>query len=126
MAIGAGPVVLTQLLRAADLLADDGVDLTVVNLPWNNRVDQVWLSGLAADADWLFVVEDQYARGGQADMLARELLELCASPAPRFHGIGLTGIPQCGTEDEVLSAHGLRADVLAATVRDALSGNGDG
>jgi transketolase len=115
-AIGAGPVVLAQLLRAAELLQADGVDLTVVDLPWLNRVDRAWLQGLASGCSRLFVVENAFARGGQADMIARELLEYGHSPVPRFTGIGLTQIPRCGTEGEVLAAHGLGAEQLAATI----------
>jgi transketolase len=119
IAIGAGPVVLTQLLRgAADL------DLTVVNLPWLNRVDHEWLAGLAAAADEIVVVDNHYTHGGQADLVARALLEI-GSP-PRFHGIGLTQVPVCGTDDEALDAHHLSAARLVRRIRDrvpAMKGN---
>ena len=118
VAIGAGPVVLTQLLRAAEQLAPDDIDLTVVNLPWLNRVDPVWLADVTATARYLFVVDNHYTRGGQADLIARGLLELAPTRMPRFRGIGLTEIPRCGTEDEALTAHGLHADNLAQVVRD--------
>lgn len=125
-AVGAGPVVLAQLLRTAELLQSDGVDLTVVDLPWLNRVDRVWLRGLASASSHLFVVENQYTRGAQADLLARELLECGLSPIPRFKGIGLTEIPRCGTDSEVLAAHGLGAEQLAATILAALGAADNG
>jgi transketolase len=121
VAIGAGPVVLTQLLRAAVLLAEDGVDLAVVNLPWLNRVDPVWLADLAAGTAHLFVVDNHYARGGQADLIARALIEAPRPPALRFRSVGLDDIPSCGTEDEALAAHGLRADQLAELIRKHLT-----
>lgn len=120
VAIGSGSVVLAELLRAADLLAADGVELTVVNLPWLNRVDPGWLAELVTDAEELFVVEDHYERGGQADLIARALLSLPPLVLPRFHGIGLTGIPRCGTPEEVLDAHGLSAGRLADAIRIAV------
>ncbi|MEN3308450.1 MAG: transketolase [Micromonosporaceae bacterium] len=116
VAIGAGPVVLTQLLRAADRLASAGVRLTVVDLPWLNRVDPDWLCQLATGCTALFVVENHYTHGGQADLVARALLELGLAAPPRFHGIGLTGIPRCGADLEVLAAHGLDAASLASTL----------
>lgn len=118
VAIGSGPVVLNQLLGAADLLAEQGVELTVVNLPWLNRVDQEWLAGLVEDAHALFVVENHYTRGGQADTVARALLESGTRPSV-FRGIGLTEVPRCGTETEVLGAHGLLATQLADAVHAA-------
>jgi len=120
VAVGSGPVVLTELLRAADLLAGDGIDLTVVNLPWLNRVDPAWLADLADRADQLFVVENHYTHGGQADLLARALLELKLPTTPRLHGIGLTEVPTCGTAGEALEAHGLSAARLAGSVRTEL------
>ncbi len=120
VAIGAGPVVLTELLRAAELLYADGIDLTVVNLPWLNRIDDGWLTNVAATYEHVFVVDNHYTRGGQADLLARRLLELGPPVLPLFRGIGLTGVPYCGTDDEVLAAHGLRADHLAAAIRDGV------
>ncbi|WP_206681197.1 transketolase C-terminal domain-containing protein [Actinomadura sp. J1-007] len=108
VAVGAGPVVLGQLLLAAET-----TDLTVVNLPWLNRVDPDWLAGLAARAERIVVVENHYTHGGQADLVARALLELGLAAPPRFHGVGLTEVPACGTSDEVLFVHGLSAARLA-------------
>ncbi|MET8624483.1 transketolase C-terminal domain-containing protein [Kitasatospora sp. NPDC004669] len=120
VAVAAGPVVLTQLLRAADLLMTDGIRLRVVNLPWLNRVDEQWLTELAAEADTLVVVENHYRHGGQADTVARALLEARVPRLPDFHGIGLTEVPVCGTEDEALDAHGLSAPRLAEQILKAV------
>ncbi|MFF3686549.1 transketolase C-terminal domain-containing protein [Streptomyces sp. NPDC002187] len=119
VAIGSGPVVLAQLLYAAESLAADGIELTVVELPWLNRADPQWLAQLAARATTLTVVENHYTQGGQADTVARALLELGLDTAPRFHGIGLTEVPRCGTETEALAAHGLDAAALADALRAA-------
>ncbi|WP_328552708.1 MULTISPECIES: transketolase C-terminal domain-containing protein [unclassified Streptomyces] len=113
VAIGSGPVVLTQLIRAAGLLSAEGIELTVVDLPWLNRVDSGWLAELAGRSGVLFVVENHYTHGGQADLIARSLLELGLPDTPAFEGIGLTEVPKCGTEAEVLDAHGLSARHLA-------------
>ncbi|WP_018685494.1 transketolase C-terminal domain-containing protein [Actinokineospora enzanensis] len=113
VAIGSGPVVIPQLLHAAELL---DTDLTVVNLPWLNRVDAEWLARLVAEADHLVVVENHYTRGGQADLVARCLLESGLPRLPTFSGLGLTELPACGAPDEVLDAHGLSAAALAAHI----------
>ena len=111
IAIGAGPIVLAELLKAAPTL-----DLTVVNLPWLNRVDPAWLAALTAGAESVVVVDNHYAHGGQADLIARALLELDLPATPRFHGIGLTELPVCGTPDETLDHHRLSADRLVDTL----------
>lgn len=117
VAIGAGPVVLSQLLKAAELLVADGISLTVVNMPWLNRADREWLAEVVAQAEHLVVVENHFTRGGQADLLARALVELRLPRVPTFRGIGLTEVPVCGTEDEALEAHGLSAARLADAIR---------
>ncbi|MEU7575501.1 1-deoxy-D-xylulose-5-phosphate synthase N-terminal domain-containing protein [Micromonospora sp. NPDC049240] len=123
LAIGSGPVILTELLRAAEQLGPDGIDLTVLNLPWLNRVDRLWLADCVAGASHIFVVQNQYDHGGQADMLARAILELPGGRPPVFRGIGLDEIPVCGSADEALAAHGLRADQLAKVIRKEVAVN---
>lgn len=117
VAIGAGPVVVAQLLHAADLLAVDGIALTVVDLPWHNRIDPVWLAALLGDTTHVLVVEHQYERGGQADLIARHLVEMGPWGGTHFRGLGLTAVPRCGSDDEVLAAHGMRAHDIAEIVR---------
>ncbi|WP_079315040.1 transketolase C-terminal domain-containing protein [Microbispora sp. GKU 823] len=121
--IGAGPTVLGQVLGACELLAPEGLDPTVVNLPWLNEVDPEWLTGLLREADHVIVVENHYRRGGQADTVARALLAAPPPHRPSFHGIGLTEIPRCGADDEALGAHGLDAASLAAAIRDVTTGD---
>ena len=38
-----GPVMLHEVLTAAELLAEHGEDVTVVDMPWLNRFDREWL-----------------------------------------------------------------------------------
>ncbi|MEV4937187.1 transketolase C-terminal domain-containing protein [Streptomyces zaomyceticus] len=116
VAFGAGPVVLAQLLGAADLLAAQDIELTVVDLPWHNRIDPAWLGELLTGIGHVFVVEHQYGSGGQADLIARHLLETGAGDGISFRGIGLTEVPRCGTDAEVLAAHGMDASHLARRI----------
>jgi transketolase len=112
-------MVVSHLLETADLLRrDDGLQLAVAALPWLNHVDPDWLGGLAAEFDQIVVVEHQYTRGGQADLVARALLELRLERRPAFHGVGLTAVPACGSPDEVLGHHRLAPADLAARIRE--------
>ena len=42
-----GPVLLHEVLTAAELLAEHRIDVTVVAVPWLNRFDREWLDGVA-------------------------------------------------------------------------------
>ncbi len=44
LAFAYGPVMLHELLTAAELLAEHGVDVAVIDMPWLNRFDRDWLA----------------------------------------------------------------------------------
>jgi len=119
--IAAGPVALGEAWRASVLLEQrDGLRVGVVNLPWLNRVDSAWLAAVARGTPWLFTLDDHSVHGGQGQMLLAALAELALPRAPRARRLGVTGIPRCGSNAEVLAAHGLDAAGIAAQVRAAL------
>jgi len=116
--IAYGPVMLTQAYRAAALLAERGsLDLAVVDLPWLNRVDPGWLAELAARYPWLLTLDNHYVHGGQGQMLLSALAELSDRPLPRARRLGVTQVPLCGGNTEVLRAHRLDAESLAADIQ---------
>ena len=53
-----GPVLLHEALTASELLADDGLGLAVVNMPWLNSVDRDWLAETVEPYAHVFVLED--------------------------------------------------------------------
>jgi hypothetical protein len=55
-------------------------------------------------------------------MLLAELAELDLRPLPRARRLGVTRIPMCGGNTEVLKAHGLDAEGLAEEIRAAVRG----
>ncbi len=113
--IGYGPVLLAEAMRAAEQLSrDPGLEVAVVNLPWLNRFDPEWLEGLVAGAPKLFTLDNHYLDGGQGERLAA-LLAGRGSPM-RLVRIGLTAVPPCGTNPEVLRACGLDAESLARRI----------
>jgi transketolase len=111
-----GPVMLSQAVVAAQLLRrDHGLGLTVVNLPWLNRVDTDWLRMTVQNYRVLLTLDNHYVAGGQGEMLAATLAETGLLDGRRLRRLGLTDLPACGQNDEVLRAHGLDAESLAAT-----------
>jgi transketolase len=107
-----GPVMLHEALTASELLAERGIGLEVVDLPWLNRFDGDWLDGLRGDR--LFVLEDHSAVGGLGDALRRE--QACEVVV-----FGVEGWPACGTPAEALRAHRLDGASLAERVAASLA-----
>jgi transketolase len=119
--IGYGPVMLVEAWRAADLLAADGVRAAVINLPWLNRIDERWLAEVL-DRPVTVTLDNQYVSLGQGVMIAAAM----ARAGMRSHvvSIGLTDIPACGSNDEVLAHHGLDGASIVRRVEVALSQTG--
>jgi transketolase len=117
VAFAYGPVMTSQAVLAADTLASEGIGVKVVSLPWLNRVDAAWLGEVVGGVSWMVCVDDQYAHGGQGDMLIAALAERGWPPGLRVKKLGLSDVPACGQNDEVLRHHGLDAAGIAAAIR---------
>jgi transketolase len=113
--VAAGPVMVAGGWRAAELLAEDGVEAGVVALPWLRGVDGAWLAEVAAGAQ-IFTLDNHYVTGGQGDAVLSALATDAPEAASRVHKIGVTEVPKSGGNDEVLRAHGLDAEGLRSQV----------
>ena len=119
--IGYGPIMLSQAYRAAELVAARaGIDLSVVNLPWLNRVDPDWLRALVTGQRWLFTLDNHYLHGGQGELILCRLAELALPSPPRCRRLGLDRVPLGGGNTEVLRAHHLDAESLAEEIARCL------
>jgi transketolase len=108
-----GPWLLANAYAAAEQLeARDGSSVKVVNLPWLNRVDVGWLKDIVGASPFVVTLDNHYLHGGQGELLAARIAETF-DRAPRVTRIGVTSIPACGGNDEVLRHHRLDADSLA-------------
>ena len=108
--VGYGPVLLEQACLAAQELG-----ASVVDLPWLNHVDREWLAQTISGYDHLVTLDNHFIAGGQGEMLAAAVAEL-PGHRPRVTRIGLTEIPACGTNPEVMRYHGLDAQGLAERI----------
>ncbi len=109
-----GPVALSEAWRAAEKLDAMGVALRIVNQPWLDRVDNEWLAKEVGGYSKIVTVDNHYIEGGQGNMLAAAIASF--GEKKQVHRIGLTEIPACGTNDEVLKHHRLDAESLVEDI----------
>jgi transketolase len=116
-----GPVLLGEAVRAArSLQSERGISVEVINLPWLNRVDALWLGEAVRRFEHVFALDDHYLRGGQGDLLADALAAM--SSHPPLHRLGVRGLPPCGSSEEVLARCGLDAASVAREIERAALG----
>ena len=119
--IGYGPWLLSNAYEAAnEIEKSSGTSVRIVNLPWLNRVDRGWLREAIGDCRSVMTLDNHYVHGGQGEMVAAAIAELGLEPAVRVTRIGVTELPECGTNDEVLAYHGLDVASLVKTMRQAV------
>lgn len=102
-----GPVLVSQAWAAAGQLDGWGV----IALPWLRGIDGDWLAGAAAGR--IVCLDNHVLPGGQGEAI---LAALPDEARARTTLIGVDRVPECGTNDEVLRAHGLDAASLAERV----------
>jgi transketolase len=121
IAFGYGPWMLSNAFVAADEIEKTtGVSIRLVNLPWLNRLDEAWLRETIGLRRSIVTLDNHYVRGGQGEMIAAAVARLALQPAARVMSLGITELPECGTNDEVLAYHGLDVAGLVKQLRTAV------
>ena len=119
---GYGPWMLANAFESARQLEEEaGVSVRLVNLPWLNRVDPAWLRGVIGTCRSVVTLDNHYVHGGQGEMVAAAIAELGLESSPRVSRVGVASLPECGTNDEVLTHHRLDIPSLVQAFRAALS-----
>ncbi len=113
---GYGPVMLHEALVAAEYLKKIGFGLKVINMPWLNKIDIVWLKKVVSNQKRIFVLEDHSAIGGLGDRLLNALVQINSIEGKEFVNFGLKDYPECGTPLEVLEYHQLDGKSLAKRI----------
>lgn len=99
-----------EALEAAQALAKDGIQITVVNCRFLKPLDLDTLGRIVGTHDRILTVEEGAVVNGFGAYLARELEEMPASSGIRVHSLGIP--------DEFVS-HGSRAELLREIDLDA-------
>jgi transketolase len=112
--VGYGPVLLANAYRAAEELAAQGVEATVIDLPWLNRIDDEWVGAELAAFPLIVTLDNHYLEFGQGVMIGAALARV--GTRARLVHIGIDEIPACGNNADVLRHHGLDAASIARAV----------
>jgi transketolase len=111
-----GPV--ANCLRAADLLAAEGIRAEVVNVATLKPLDEELIVRSAARTRHVVTVEDHTVRGGLGGAVAELLGEHLPTPLRR---IGVSGFGESGDPKALYARHGLDADGIAQVVKKLLN-----
>ncbi|MEM7096812.1 MAG: transketolase C-terminal domain-containing protein [Pseudomonadota bacterium] len=108
------PVMLIEAMGAADLLANDGIDVQVIDMPWLNTVDDRWLADTVGGRP-LITLDNHTVAGGMGETLAGP------SGTTIILQIGVDEIPRCGSNQEVLEHHKVDSGSLFIRIKDFLA-----
>jgi len=118
--IAYGPIILPLLLKTAEILAQEGIEAKVVNLPWINTVDLNWLKeNLSSISHWI-CVENHMSFGGQGDFLQNEIKKAPQLRGIRVDKIGIDQVPKSGNVPEIIEYFKLDPKSLSSRIKDFL------
>ena len=112
--VGYGPIPLANACQAAAELAQSGFHAAVIDLPWLNRIDEDWVRRVLGRFPLVVTLDNHYLRFGQGEMIAAALARTRRPAA--LVSLGLSDIPVCGSNGEVLEYHGLDAPSIVRAV----------
>ena len=119
--IGAG-ITLHEAIKAADLLADEGINARVVDLYSVKPIDVEAIRSAGRETGAIITVEDHWPEGGIGDAVLSALAE--EQPHPVVVKLAVAGMPGSGKPAEMLHAAGIDADCIAAAARELVTRTG--
>src|SRR4029079_12918278 len=80
-----GLITTAEAYKAAEELADEGIDALVIECPFLNRIDGAWFAGKLKGVKLLVTIDNHYVNGGFGDQLLSALARegACLSPPVR-------------------------------------------
>ncbi|MFD5424334.1 transketolase [Streptomyces sp. NPDC127084] len=104
-----------EALRAAEVLAADGIDVRVIDLYSVKPVDVDTLNDAAGATGCLLTVEDHHPEGGIGDAVADAFAD--GRPMPRLVRLAVRNMPASATPEQQAQASGIDAESIAAAVK---------
>jgi transketolase len=113
--VGAG-ITVHEALKAADLLAEDGIAVRVVDLYSIKPLDaETLLAASEATSGRIVTVEDHWPEGGLGEAVRSALAD--ADEPPHVLSLAVTEMPGSAKPEELLAAAGIDAAHIAAAAR---------
>jgi transketolase len=117
--IGAG-ITVHEALKAADVLAEDGIAARVIDLYSIKPLDVETLAAAAeATGGRLLTIEDHWAEGGLGEAVVAALAD--SDEPPRVVRLAVREMPRSGTPAECLAAAGIDAEHIATAARELVA-----
>ncbi|MFE3328979.1 transketolase [Streptomyces sp. NPDC059176] len=104
-----------EALRAADVLASDGIRVRVIDLYSVKPVDAETLHDAADATGCIVTVEDHRREGGIGDAVAEAFAD--GRPVPRLTRLAVSHMPASAAPEEQLHTAGIDAESIAAAVK---------
>ncbi|HKQ38294.1 MAG TPA: transketolase [Verrucomicrobiae bacterium] len=114
--VGAG-VTLFESLKAADTLAGEGINITVIDAYSIKPLGKDVIKAAAAKTNnVVLTVEDHYPEGGLGDTVAGEL----APDGVRVHKLAVFDLPRSGKPEELLAKYGIDSAAIVRKVKSLI------
>ncbi len=111
--MGAG-VTFFEAIKAADILAREGIGITVIDAYSIKPLAREVIKTAAAKTNNLVLtVEDHYPEGGLGDAVAGEL----SPDGMRVHVLAVRELPHSGKPEELLAKYGIDAAAIVKKVK---------
>lgn len=111
-----GPVMTTEAVKATRVLSAEGISASVVNLPWLNNIDIEWLLETVRPYKMVVTIDDHYVSLGQGVQIRSALAG--SGIKAKIFSLGLTQIPVCGHNHEVLKYHQLDFESVVHIIKN--------
>jgi transketolase len=113
--VGAG-ITVHEALKAAELLAEEGIAARVIDLYSIKPLDsETLIAAVEMTQGRLVTIEDHWPEGGLGDAVRAALAD--TEEPPRVVALAVRRMPRSGKPEELLSAAGIDAEHIAAAAR---------
>jgi transketolase len=115
-------VATTRALAAAELLAENGIECTVLHVHTVKPLDTAAVLHYSHDTSVVVTVEEHTLVGGLGSAVIEALVDGCGSCIPLIRRLGIPDVfaVKYGSQDQLMTMYGLQPPQIAELVRETL------